>query len=127
VDGARTLRGRTKRVLALLALTLALTSMALSTACGGSEESESARAVPEVEIKGLAFTPRSVSVKVGSEVHWRFADKGTAHNVTADDGSFKSATMASGAFTHAFQAPGRVTYRCTVHPAQMQGSVEVRA
>lgn len=115
-----------KRVLTVLAVL----GLALLAGCGGgSKKGQSAAKAsgPEVEVKDLSFKPRSVSVKVGGEVHWAFADKGITHNVTAEDGSFKSANMASGTFAHKFDAPRSVRYSCTIHPTQMRGTIEVRA
>lgn len=77
-------------------------------------------------VKDLSFKPSTMSVKVGGDVTWTFDDKGIAHNVTANDGSFKSQDLAKGTFVHRFDAPGSVSYVCTIHPAQMKGTIEAR-
>lgn len=108
-----------------LALVVALTS------CGaGSDEGEPVAAGPPkrgtVILRDIAFKPDKVTVRTGETVTWRFEDQGISHDVVADDGSFKSEVMDSGTFRHTFDAPGTYAYKCTLHPAQMTGTVTVR-
>ena len=107
----------------LLAVPLCMVAMAACTS--GSEKAK--HKGPEIVVKDLRFKPAKMTVKVGGEVSWAFEDKGVNHNVTADDGSFRSPNQAKGVFAHQFKAPGLVSYTCTLHPAQMKGTVEVRA
>ncbi len=93
-------------------------------ACGGGSDKKVTG--PEVVVKDLAFKPSTMSVKAGSEVTWTFEDKNIPHNVTAADGSFRSQNLSKGTFVHRFDRPGSFPYTCTIHPAQMRGTVEVR-
>ncbi len=94
-------------------------------ACSGGKEKAKTTG-PEVAVKDIAFKPSTMSVRVGAEVTWTFADK-VSHNVTASDGSFHSQNLTTGTFVHRFDKPGSVAYTCTLHPGQMRGSIEVRA
>jgi len=102
---------------------------ALAGACGGGKSSSvsapsttvapSASAV--VLAKNLAFSPKTVSVKVGGKVTWQFEDT-QAHNVVGD--GLKSPTMTSGSWLFTFTKAGAYHYLCTIHPF-MKGTVEV--
>ncbi len=107
-------------------LAAALCLLALAGCTSGSKSEPKAKG-PEVVVKDLSFKPTRVTVKVGDEVHWAFEDKGINHNVVAEDGSFRSPDQSKGFFAHPFKAPGVVRYTCTLHPARMKGTVEVRA
>jgi plastocyanin len=82
-------------------------------------------ATSAVTIDNFAFSPKAVTVKVGTTVSWTNRDE-EPHTVAAEDGSFKSATLAgnTNTFSHTFTAPGTFTYHCTIHP-YMSGTVEV--
>lgn len=82
-------------------------------------------ATSAVTIDNFAFSPKAVTVKVGTTVTWSNRDE-EPHTVTAEDGSFKSGTLAgnSNTFSHTFSAPGTFTYHCSIHP-YMTGTVEV--
>ena len=109
-----------------LAAALCLLAAAAYSSCSGGGEKAKHKG-PEIVVKDLRFRPVKMSVKVGGEVSWAFEDKGINHNVTADDGSFRSPNQSKGVFAHQFKTPGSVSYTCTIHPAQMKGTVEVRA
>ena len=95
------------------------TSAAASTAASAVAASAGA-----VEIKGFAFNPATVSVKVGGKVTWTNND-GTTHTVTLDDNSVDSGNVNAGAtFDHTFAAAGTFTYHCKIHPT-MHGTVQV--
>lgn len=75
----------------------------------------------------MAFSPSSISVKVGDTVTWTFDDQGIAHNVvgTGDaDGVLRSPLSKSGTYTHTFTEPGTYHYTCSLHP-DMRGTVIV--
>jgi plastocyanin len=79
-----------------------------------------------VDISGFAFSPASVTVKVGESVTWTNKDS-VPHTVTAADGSFDSGSLAQGAsFSFTFQKAGTYTYRCTVHPSMPTATVIVQ-
>lgn len=68
-----------------------------------------------VKVQGLAFTPRTVTIKKGQTVTWRFADGGIPHNVTSS--KFKSSSdKASGTYKVRFTKKGTFSYKCTIHP-----------
>jgi plastocyanin len=77
-----------------------------------------------VTIKGFAFDPTPLDVKVGDTVTWTNQD-GATHTVTAADGSFTSEDLDQGAtFSHEFDAAGTVDYVCSIHPG-MKATVVV--
>lgn len=78
-----------------------------------------------VSIASFAFSPSSLTVKVGDTVTWTNNDS-AAHTVVADDGSFKSADLGQGAsYQFTFKTAGTYTYKCTIHP-NMTGTVVVQ-
>jgi len=79
-----------------------------------------------VTIADFAFTPPSITVKVGDTVTWTNNGPST-HTATADDGSFDSGNLAQGkTFSHTFQTAGTFSYHCTIHPF-MKAEVVVQA
>jgi len=82
-------------------------------------------ATSAVTIDNLAFSPKAVTVKVGTTVDWTNRDE-EPHTVSAEDGSFKSGTLAgnTNTFSRTFTAAGTFTYHCSIHP-YMTGTVEV--
>ena len=79
-----------------------------------------------VEISGFAFSPASITVKVGDSVTWTNKDS-APHTVTAADGSFDSGSLAQNAsFSFTFQKAGTYTYRCTIHPTMPTATVIVQ-
>lgn len=70
-----------------------------------------------IEISNFAFSPRTATVKVGTEVTWINLDS-TSHNVTADDNSFASGQLGNNdTFKFTFTTPGTYNYSCTTHPS----------
>lgn len=95
------------------------------TSTSGSNSSGGASAGGAVSIANFAFSPASVTVKVGQTVTWTNNDS-VAHTVTSDDGSFDSGQLSPGAtFKHTFDKAGQYSYHCSVHP-DMTGSVTVQ-
>lgn len=77
-----------------------------------------------VSIKGNAFTPPTVRVKVGEFVTWTNNDS-VAHTATADDDSWDTGMIEPGETgTIRFEEAGTYTYHCTPHP-QMMGTIIV--
>ena len=80
--------------------------------------------VPDSSTVG-AFSPKSVSVKVGQTIEWKWTDQGNPHTVTADNGSFDSGTCQPGSsFTQTFSSAGTIAYHCTLHQG-MVGTIQV--
>lgn len=79
-----------------------------------------------VSIIDLDYTPRDLSVTVGTEVTW--TNTGQApHTVTARDQSFDSGILQSGdTWSMTFDTEGVYEYICTLHP-DMTGTVRVLA
>ena len=116
-----------RRLLPLLLLA------ALLAACGGEGASKH-----PVAIKLIAFTPERVAIKRGETVTWTQTDA-SVHTVTsgrvtqtggevaeAPDGTFDSGQLAQDkTFAFTFDASGTFTYFCRIHPATMQGQVQV--
>lgn len=78
-----------------------------------------------VTIQNFAFSPASITVKVGDKVTWTNQDS-VGHSATADSGSFDTGVLAqgqSGSIT--FNKAGTYTYHCSVHP-MMKGTVIVQ-
>lgn len=90
--------------------------------------SASAKAGPEVavvRIKDSAYSPATLTVKVGETVQF-VKDDVTPHTVTASDKSFDSGNMnQNAAWSHVFAKAGTYRYICTFH-ANMKGSIIVR-
>ena len=89
------------------------------------------RAERTLSIFGSRFTPRSLSVKVGTTVTWKNGDR-FAHTVTGTD--FDSAEIAGrptargaqgGSFSQTFTKAGSYAYYCKIHRA-MRGTIIVR-
>ena len=77
-----------------------------------------------IEMRGIAFAPRTARVKVGRTVRW--VNRDTAkHNV--DSKAFKSRTFGrGGSFSYRAKRAGTFAYLCTVHPF-MKGKLVVTA
>ena len=80
-----------------------------------------------VKIIDFGFEPKTVTVNAGEVVTWTNTGA-RSHTVTADKGSFDSGTLAPGdPFANLFDKAGTFTYRCTIHPTRMTGTVIVKA
>jgi plastocyanin len=93
-----------------------------------SDGGEPAPEPGEVDVVMLDFdySPRTVSVPVGTTLTWHNAGA-ALHTVTARDGYFDSGFAAQGdSFSHTFTTPGTFEYFCVIHP-QMIATVEVTA
>jgi plastocyanin len=72
-----------------------------------------------VSIKNFAFSPVSLTVKVGTKVSWTNNDTVT-HTVTADKGAFNSGPLTPGStFSFTFTKAGTYSYHCNIHPSMM--------
>jgi plastocyanin len=85
-------------------------------------------ATQQVQVQGMSFTPKNISVHVGDTVEWIWGDDN--HSVTADDGSFDSTVLNTGAsFPQTFTAAGSYPYYCVNHGGPggqgMSGTVTV--
>jgi plastocyanin len=83
-------------------------------------------AIKRVTIKNFAFSPASITVKVGTTVIWTNGDQ-DPHNVISQQsrGPLRSPTMNKGnTYKYTFTKTGRYAYVCTIHPS-MTGTVVV--
>lgn len=79
----------------------------------------------DVSLKGFAFDPKEITVKVGTTVVWTNNDS-VEHNVTSDTGVFSSGAMAPGdTFKFTFTQAGTFPYSCSIHVPNMVGTVTV--
>jgi plastocyanin len=77
-----------------------------------------------VAVVDFDYTPRRLSVGVGSTLRW--VNQGIApHTVTTPDGTLDSGYIApGGSWSQTFRSAGTFAYLCTLHP-QMTGTIEV--
>ncbi len=78
-----------------------------------------------VTIKNFAFSPATLTVKVGDKVTWTNQDS-VGHSATADDGSFDTGVLQQGQSGNAtFNKAGTYAYHCSVHPT-IKGTIIVQ-
>ena len=79
-----------------------------------------------VVIQNFAFSPNSLTVKVGTTVTWINQDS-TTHTITSDNGAFQSSgDINSGSnYTFTFSKAGTYPYHCSIHP-NMKGTIVVQ-
>jgi plastocyanin len=83
-------------------------------AAGGAAPAPAAQTV-EVAIGDNTFSPKKLTVAVGTSVVWKQGGQ-RPHTVTADDGSFASGNMDAGAtFSQTFTKAGTFPYFCEYH------------
>jgi amicyanin len=102
------------------------TSSNSKAATNDSATSSDAVATTSVDIKGMAFSPANITVKVGDTVTWTNNDA-VAHDVTETDGQNgpKSTLLQPGkSYVFTFDKAGTYNYNCSIHPG-MTGSVIV--
>jgi plastocyanin len=94
-------------------------------AAGGSSDG-SPVATTTVDLpKSYRFAPAAITVEVGSTVTWTNNDN-FSHNVDLADDAGEPLAMAPGeSVSHVFEAAGTFAYVCSLHPADMTGTVIV--
>jgi plastocyanin len=81
----------------------------------------------QVAYRNIAIAPDLLKVKVGSTIKWTNYDS-IEHNVTSEGGpqTFASPNFGEGGtFQVTVTKPGVIHYECTIHPASMNGAIEV--
>jgi plastocyanin len=81
----------------------------------------------QIAYRNIAIAPDTVRVKLGSTIRWTNLDE-VAHNVTSEGGPLKFASKDFGegaTFEIKATKPGVIHYECTIHPASMNGTIEV--
>ncbi|PYP93448.1 MAG: amicyanin [Candidatus Angelobacter sp. Gp1-AA117] len=70
----------------------------------------------EIKIDNFSFTPASITIPAGTEVHWKNNDD-IPHNVVSNDHTIKSKVLDTGDdFAYTFSQPGTYDYFCSIHP-----------
>jgi plastocyanin len=80
-----------------------------------------------IAYRNIAIAPDTVKVKLGSTIKWTNFDD-IEHNVTSEGGPQKFASKdfgENGTFEIKALKPGVIHYECTIHPASMNGTIEV--
>jgi plastocyanin len=80
-----------------------------------------------IAYRNIAIDPDTPRVKVGSTIKWTNYDS-VEHNVTSKGGvaSFASKNFGEGGtYEVKVTKPGIIHYLCTIHPASMNGTIEV--
>lgn len=79
-----------------------------------------------IEINNFAFSPSTLTIKVGDSVTWINKDSAT-HTVTSDSGSeLSSSNIASEkSYSHTFNVAGTYNYHCSIHTV-MKGIIIVK-
>ncbi len=83
--------------------------------------------VVQIAYRNIAIDPDTLKVKVGSTLKWTNYDS-VEHNVTSQGGPLKFASKdfgEKGTFEIKANKPGVIHYQCTIHPASMNGTIEV--
>jgi plastocyanin len=106
-----------RKLVSLLAVAALSVGLILSSVAFG--------ATKKVGVKGLTFTPKTLSVKKGTTVKWSWKTGGVPHNVTGK--GFKTKTAATVTFSHKFTKAGTYKYVCSIHKAAgMIGTIKVK-
>ena len=95
---------------------------------GEPEQSSAAVATTnaQVSIDNFSFSPKEVTVAVGTTVTWTNHDDVPHVVASADDQFKKSAALDTDeSFSHTFTATGNYLYFCSVHP-HMTGKIIVK-
>jgi plastocyanin len=116
-----------KSIRFIIALTLLIAALAItgSLAATPSTSTKAPAAAAEVRIDNFTFAPQTVTVPVGTTVHWTNRDD-IPHTVASENKSFRSKALdTDDGFTYTFTKPGTYNYFCSLHP-RMTGKVVVQ-
>jgi plastocyanin len=83
--------------------------------------------IVQIAYRNIAIDPDTTKVKVGSTLKWTNYDS-VEHNVTSEGGPQKFSSKdfgENGTFEIKTLKPGVIHYQCTIHPASMNGTIEV--
>jgi plastocyanin len=83
--------------------------------------------VVQIAYRNIAIAPDTLKVKVGSTIKWTNFDS-VQHNVTSVNGPQRLASKDFGegkTFEVKVTQAGVIHYECTIHPASMNGTIEV--
>lgn len=100
--------------------TAAVSEAPPASAAAGGCTADSAPATVALSIKDFAFSPGTITVKVGDVLGWK-NDDGAAHTATLDDGSCDTGRIGGGStgnrtFVFGADAAGKTfSYHCAIH------------
>lgn len=79
-----------------------------------------------IELKGFAFSPNTLTISVGETVTWTNKDS-ASHTITSDSGNeLGSSSMGNGqTYLHTFSTAGTYAYHCSIH-STMKGRIVVQ-
>ncbi|HEX6026330.1 MAG TPA: plastocyanin/azurin family copper-binding protein [Solirubrobacter sp.] len=102
-------------------------AVAVATAAGLAVAPAHAGTTKTVSVKNNAFSPKTVSIKKGDKVAWKWTQGGVEHNVTPANGGRGSRTTSKKGYryTKSFSRAGTFRYVCTLH-SSMKMTVKVR-
>jgi plastocyanin len=83
--------------------------------------------VVDIAYRNIAIDPDTIRVKVGTTIKWTDYDP-VEHNVTSESGPIKFASKnlhEGSSVEFKMTKPGIIHYECTIHPATMNGTIEV--
>jgi len=95
-----------RKLISLLAVAALTAALVLSAVAFG--------ATKKVGVKGLSFSPKSLTIKKGTTVRWSWSGS-LPHNVTGK--GFHSKTANKVTFSHKFTKKGTYVIVCTIHKA----------
>lgn len=96
-----------------------------SSKSGVDPSTTGTQSAPAVAIKDFAFSPASITIKIGSSVTWTNKDV-VSHSATEVHNVFDSGGIApNAAFTYKFTSAGTYTYHCTFHSMMANATVVV--
>ncbi len=81
----------------------------------------------QIAYRNISIAPDTVRVKVGTTIEWTNYDP-VEHNVVSKSGPLKLASKNFGegqTVKFKMTKPGVIHYLCTIHPATMNGTIEV--
>jgi plastocyanin len=94
-----------------------------SPTSSSNSSSQNSVATNSINIVNFAFTPQTITIKLGSTVTWTNSDSVTHNPVGAD---FNANNISQGqTFKHTFNTAGTFDYHCSIHP-EMTGKVIVQ-
>ena len=98
--------------------------MSVGILSGCTQQQSSSGNANTITIKDFAFSPSTITVKVGANVTWTNEDS-ASHQVKEDNGLFLSSVLGNGqSFTYTFTTVGTYNYTCNIH-SSMHGKVIV--
>jgi len=107
----------------LLLITLVLIGVTTLTAC--SSTSLTPVSSNSVTMSNLAFSPATLTVKVGTTVTWTNNDTSMTYNIISDSGVFQSSDLVpTETFSYTFNNVGTFAYHCGIY-TYMKGSIVV--